>query len=115
VPVALYCWLRWPGDFRRAVEEAILLGGDADTVGAIVGGLVGATAGAASIPEEWLRGIADWPRSVTWMRRLGARLAEHGSEPAAAVPLFWPGLIPRNLLFLLIVLGHGFRRLLPPY
>jgi ADP-ribosylglycohydrolase len=29
--------------------------------------------------------------------------------------LFWPGVLPRNLLFLTIVLGHGFRRLLPPY
>jgi hypothetical protein len=29
--------------------------------------------------------------------------------------LFWPGVIPRNMLFLLIVLLHGFRRLLPPY
>lgn len=27
VPVALYCWLRWPGDYRKAVEEVILLGG----------------------------------------------------------------------------------------
>jgi hypothetical protein len=30
-------------------------------------------------------------------------------------PYFWPGLLPRNLLFLLVVLLHGFRRLLPPY
>jgi hypothetical protein len=29
--------------------------------------------------------------------------------------LFWPGLLPRNLLFLAAVLAHGFRRLLPPY
>lgn len=28
-PVALYCWMRSPGDCRTAVEEAILLGGDA--------------------------------------------------------------------------------------
>jgi hypothetical protein len=27
---------------------------------------------------------------------------------------FWPGLIPRNLLFLTVVLAHGFRRLTPP-
>ena len=31
------------------------------------------------------------------------------------VILFWPGLIPRNLFFLSVVLAHGFRRLLPPY
>lgn len=33
----------------------------------------------------------------------------------APVPLFWPGLLLRNLIFLVIVLAHGFRRLLPPY
>jgi ADP-ribosylglycohydrolase len=120
VPVALYCWLRSPGDFRRAVEEAIDLGGDTDTLGAIVGGLVGATVGAKNIPEEWLAGLVEWPRSVAWMRRLAARLAEQfmtddNKQELGPVPLFWPGLLPRNLLFLLVVLAHGFRRLLPPY
>ena len=64
VPVALFCWLRWPGDFRRAVEEVILLGGDADTTGAVVGGIAGATVGQGGIPAEWLQGILEWPRSV---------------------------------------------------
>lgn len=31
------------------------------------------------------------------------------------LPLFWPGLVARNLFFLLIVLLHAFRRLLPTY
>jgi hypothetical protein len=46
VPLALYCWLRHPSDFRQAVEAVIDLGGDADSTGAIVGGLAGATVGA---------------------------------------------------------------------
>ena len=41
VPVALYCHWRWPGDFRRAVEDAVLAGGDTDTTAAIVGGMAG--------------------------------------------------------------------------
>lgn len=112
VPVALYCWLRWPYDFRCAVEAAVLLGGDTDSVAAIVGGLVGATAGDAAIPREWLDGLVEWPRSVAWMRRLAARLAERAGGPQR---LFWPALPARNALFLLVVLLHGFRRLLPPY
>lgn len=112
VPVALYCWLRWPADFRSAVEAAVLLGGDTDTVAAIVGGLVGATAGEAAIPREWLDGLVDWPRSVTWIRQLATRLADRAEGPQR---LFWPALPLRNELFLLIVLFHGFRRLLPPY
>jgi ADP-ribosylglycohydrolase len=114
VPAALYCWLRSPGDFRRAVEEVILLGGDADTTAAITGALAGATAGASAIPTEWVGGLAEWPLSVGWMRALAGRLAAP-APGAKAPPLFWPGILPRNLLFLLVVLGHVARRLLPPY
>jgi ADP-ribosylglycohydrolase len=118
VPVALFCWLRYPMDFRRALEEMILLGGDTDTTGAIVGGLMGATLGWEAIPNEWLDRLADWPRSVAWMRRLGECLAESAScrrEATDPLPLFWPGLLPRNLLFTATVLYHALRRLLPPY
>jgi ADP-ribosylglycohydrolase len=112
VPVALYCWLRHPDDFRAAVESAVLLGGDTDTVGAIVGALAGATLGPDAIPREWLR-LLEWPRSVDWMRRLAERLV----EPTAAgpLPLFWPALLARNGVFLILVLLHALRRLLPPY
>jgi hypothetical protein len=39
-----------------------------------------------------------------------------GGSPAGRgpLPLFWPGLVPRNLLFLAAALAHGFRWLLPP-
>ena len=120
VPAALFCWLASPGDFRRSVEAIIRLGGDADSTGAIVGGLAGATVGADAIPEEWVAGIRDWPRSVAWMRRLGERLSEtfpehgEGAHPGP-LPLFWPAIVPRNLLFLAVALAHGFRRLAPPY
>lgn len=120
VPLALYCWLRHPGNFRQAVEEVIDLGGDADSTGAIVGGIVGATVGASGIPAEWIAGLFEWPRSVTWMTRLAERLAgqfpvQDNSQGYGPLWLFWPGLVPRNFLFLLIVLLHVFRRLLPPY
>ncbi len=129
VPVVLYCWLRAPGDLRTVLSTVIALGGDTDTAAAIAGGLVGATAGASQLPAPWLDAITDWPRSVSWMRRLGARLArqralattaarsaEVGSEGALGpLRLFWPALLLRNLLFTAIVLVHGLRRLLPPY
>jgi ADP-ribosyl-[dinitrogen reductase] hydrolase len=120
VPLTLYCWLRHLRDFRSAVEEVIALGGDADTTGAVVGGIAGATLGASNIPADWIKRLLEWPRSVAWMRRLAERLARQFPVDGIPVrqkplPLFWPGLIPRNLLFLAVVLTHGFRRLLPPY
>jgi ADP-ribosylglycohydrolase len=120
VPLALYCWLRHPGDFREAVEEVIGLGGDADSTGAVVGGIVGATVGAGGIPPDWVNCLFEWPRSAAWLRNLAGRLSDQfpsGGDPKSRGPLslFWPGLVPRNLLFLAVVLAHGFRRLLPPY
>ena len=120
IPLALYCWLRHPGDFRGAVEEVIDLGGDADSTGAIVGGIAGATVGAKGIPPEWIAGLFEWPRSIAWMQSLAERLAgqfplEGSPLSPGPLPLFWPGLIPRNLLFFILVLVHAFRRLLPPY
>jgi ADP-ribosylglycohydrolase len=120
VPVAIFAWLRHPDSFRDAVESVILLGGDTDTTGAIVGALAGATLGASSIPVEWLDKVFEWPRSVRWMRRLAESLASCYQDTAedakpGPVRLFWPGILPRNLLFMLVVLAHGFRRLLPPY
>jgi ADP-ribosylglycohydrolase len=120
VPIAIFCWLRSPDDFRRAVEDVILLGGDTDTTAAIVGGLAGATVGATRIPEEWVSGLVDWPRSVNWLRRLAAQLAREFSEPCSGgssgpISLFWPAVVIRNIFFLVIVLLHGFRRLFPPY
>jgi ADP-ribosylglycohydrolase len=119
VPLSLYAWLRWPGDFRRAVEEVIALGGDADTTGAITGAIAGATVGASGIPPEWLA-LWEWPRSVAWMRLLSDRLsrafpASGTAQRPGPLRLIWPAIVPRNLLFLTAVLGHIVRRMLPPY
>ncbi len=121
VPAALFCWLSNPGDIERCVEDVILLGGDADSTGAIVGALAGATAGARAIPSEWIEGIIDWPYSIAWMRKLGAQLAARfgGNEPDGTergpLSLFWPAIPVRNMIFLAVALAHGFRRMLPPY
>jgi len=117
VPVAIYAWLRHPGDFRTAIINTLERGGDTDTVGAILGALVGAVVGKQGIPLDWLDSICDWPRSVSFMARVAEKLAEQNQlqNPSGLVHYFWPGLIPRNILFLLVVLLHGLRRLAPPY
>jgi hypothetical protein len=117
VPVALYAWMRHPGDFRTALISVMECGGDTDTAGAILGALAGASVGKRSIPAEWLNALWEWPRSCSVVERIAARLAEQKSSGQALGPVryLWPGLILRNLLFFAVVLVHGFRRLLPPY
>jgi hypothetical protein len=117
VPVALHVWLRFPGDYRAAVTEVIRLGGDTDTTAAIVGALVGSSVGKNGIPATWLARLWEWPRTTTWMEAVGERLAQCRARGrvGSAVPVNPLKLLLRNSLFLVIVLAHGFRRLLPPY
>lgn len=112
VPVALYGWWRHFGDFRATLASVLDCGGDTDTTGSIAGGLAGLVVGEAGLPTSWARGIAEWPRGTDVLRAVADRLAEGGGP---AVSYFWPGVLPRNLLFLMIVLLHGVRRLFPPY
>ncbi|MBI3865989.1 MAG: ADP-ribosylglycohydrolase family protein [Planctomycetia bacterium] len=117
VPVALHAWLSNQHDYRTAVSEVVRCGGDTDTTAAIVGGIVGAAVGKSGIPADWLDGLWEWPRTTAWMERLAGQLSAESRTEKAAPPLRLPvyGVIPRNLVFLGIVLAHGFRRLFPPY
>ncbi len=117
VPVALHASLRYSDDCRSAILAVIRCGGDTDTLAAITGGIVGARVGAKGIPAEWLRGLAEWPRSISWMGNLAERVTEVSAtgRPQRAIAVSTLGLFLRNLFFLLVVLIHSLRRLLPPY
>ena len=117
VAVAIYAWLRHPGDFRAAMIAALDCGGDTDTVGAILGAIAGSELGRSAIPAEWLDGIWEWPRPVAFMERVSIQLAKQKADgrPVGSVFWFWPATPVRNLFFLGVVLAHGFRRLAPPY
>lgn len=117
VPVALHAWLSHPNDYRSAVLAAIRCGGDTDTTGAIAGAIAGSGVGSGGLPEDWISGVAEWPRTISWMRALSGVLAavvESGrAQPPPTVP--FGSVLLRNIFFLVIVIGHGLRRLLPPY
>ncbi|MDX1513942.1 MAG: ADP-ribosylglycohydrolase family protein [Gammaproteobacteria bacterium] len=117
VPVVIQVWLTHQNDFRGAVDSIVRLGGDSDTTAAIVGAIVGARVGREGIPGEWLEDLREWPRTVAWMERLGRQLARHRANGTVGkgVPLSLAALALRNLLFIPLVLAHGFRRLAPPY
>ena len=116
-PVVIHAWLRYGADFATALKETIRCGGDTDTIASVVGGLIAARHGRASIPEEWLAGICEWPRTIDWIDRLGDQLQRvlQTGQPEKPLRLPWWGLVPRNLFFLSWVLVHAIRRALPPY
>jgi ADP-ribosylglycohydrolase len=115
VPFVLQVWFGESEDYAKGLQDIIKAGGDTDTTGAIYGGILGARVGKSGIPASWLSNIIEWPRSIGWIERLGKAVA--GSEqPAIQCPRYFvPGVLLRNLFFLLVVLVHGFRRLVPPW
>ena len=112
LPAVCFCWRRYRDDPRAAIEAAVRLGGDTDTVAAIVGALLGAELGARELerrlPSDWVTHIRDWPTSVAYLRRLARALARDDRR-AAAYP--WIVSPLRNLGLMAIVLAHGFARL----
>lgn len=86
--MATYCWLRYPTDYRRAVSAAVLLGGDSDSLAAVVGGLVGALVGVNNLPEELVNKLGGYPHGVPWIEKLAERLSHwpHGLDDLHAAP-----------------------------
>ena len=74
VPVALYAWLRHYGDYRAGLEAVLNCGGDTDTVGAITGALLAIN---STIPDEWVKGLCDYPISRTYLEQLAHALESH--------------------------------------
>ena len=116
VPIVIQVWLNYPEDYRTAITTMVRLGGDTDTTAAILGGIIGARVGKTGIPQPWLDNLWEWPRTVPWIEALGERLAVcNEARRSPAFSLFILAVPLRNIFFLIVVLLHGFRRLLPPY
>lgn len=86
--MAAYCWLRSPTDFKKAVGSAIALGGDTSSMGAVVGGLVGAHVGQPGLPSDLVGGLRGFPHGTAWMNELAERFSHwpHGADDLHLAP-----------------------------
>jgi ADP-ribosylglycohydrolase len=71
VALALYCFLRYPEDYRKTVVRGANTNGDSDSIACIAGSISGAYLGIGAIPEGWTQEIE---RSV-YLADLAGRLA----------------------------------------
>lgn len=60
------------GTFERELRRVVALGGDTDSNAAVAGALLGATVGAAMLPEAWLRALG----GQNELRRAARRLVD---------------------------------------
>jgi ADP-ribosyl-[dinitrogen reductase] hydrolase len=109
IPFAIVCWYKNFGNYRGTIEAVISFGGDVDTNCAIAGALSGISVGMDGIPEEWRRNLVDWPHGIRYMSLLAESLVD---SRVSVNTKFSAWLFPRGLLFGLLVLSHGFYRLL---
>jgi len=114
--MATYCFLRYPTNFDRAVQSAIVLGGASDSLGAIVGGLVGAHIGYDRLPKPLIKSLGGYPQGLRWIEEMSNRLSHwpHGmhdlsfAPPLPSDPLMQ---ILRNLFSISLVSLHFVIRL----
>ncbi len=117
VPMSVYSWMTHYGEFEPTLIAILNCGGDTDTVASIAGALAGVTSGDEAIPKDWVDKINDYPFTTKILKKLAVCLTDQqqgiDSEPLKTP--FFPLVLARNILFLLVILIHGFRRLAPPY
>lgn len=114
VSFATFGLLRFGSDPQLALTEIISAGGDTDSIGAILGGWLGALHGEEGLPHDLLDRIHDGPFGPTHLRALAGCLSRVRAGESPTVPGYSPALaMTRNLLLYPVILGHGFRRMLP--
>ena len=55
--IAIFCALRFPGDWRAGTLAAVNHSGDSDSTGSICGAILGTSLGLQAIPPEWVRTV----------------------------------------------------------
>ncbi len=114
VSFATFCFFRHGDDPPRALTAAISAGGDTDSIAAILGAWLGALHGEAGLPAHLIDRIHDGPFGPTHLRALASSLAAVREGRQATVPRYSPtAALARNLALYPVILGHGFRRLIP--
>jgi ADP-ribosylglycohydrolase len=114
VALATFVFLRLGRDPLGALVEIVCAGGDTDSNAAILGGWLGALHGEAALPAHLIERIHDGPFGPTHLRSLSECLAGLRVGSPTPVPRFSASAaLVRNLALFPVVLGHGFRRLVP--
>ena len=57
--LAYFCILRYPDDYKKAVQTAVNITGDSDSVGSVAGGILGAKLGIEAVPVSWIESLKE--------------------------------------------------------
>jgi ADP-ribosylglycohydrolase len=57
--LAYFCILRYPNDYKKAIQTAVNITGDSDSVASVAGGILGARLGIDAIPVSWIEALKE--------------------------------------------------------
>jgi len=57
--LAYFCILRYPNDYKKAIQTAVNITGDSDSVGSVAGGILGARLGIEAVPASWVEALKE--------------------------------------------------------
>jgi len=57
--LAYFCILRYPDNYKKAVQTAVNITGDSDSVGSVAGGILGARLGIEAVPVSWVEALKE--------------------------------------------------------
>jgi ADP-ribosylglycohydrolase len=72
VALALYCFFRYPDDYKKVVTRGANTNGDSDSIACIGGAISGAYLGVDAIPNDWIKNI----EKSDYLEDLATRLAK---------------------------------------
>ena len=111
---ATYCFLSAADDPLAALAAAISAGGDTDSIGAILGGWLGARFGESGMPTDMVARIHNGPFGPSHLRQLAACLACRREGRPAEVPRYsTAAALIRNVALYPVIMGHLCRRCVP--
>jgi ADP-ribosylglycohydrolase len=111
---ATFVFMRYGAEPMMALSEAISAGGDTDSIGAILGGWLGALHGEGGLPSELIDRINDGPFGPTHLRALAACLGKIRDGERCGVPRYSTmAALAGNLAPYPVIAGHVLRRLRP--
>jgi poly(ADP-ribose) glycohydrolase ARH3 len=74
VPAAVFAALQFYDDFEEAVVNAVHLGGDTDTIGAMAGAIAGAHHGYEQFPRKFVKPLENFEKGRDYVLELAENL-----------------------------------------
>ena len=62
--------MRYPNDYKKAIQTAVNITGDSDSVGSVAGGILGARLGIEAIPVSWIEALSEKEKLEKMVRLL---------------------------------------------